>query len=66
MAVTTAPTTAAPTPYEPVPLIAYAPPEPIPLDADIPGTTSCKSSRSLIIFVCISSALKASTEIARS
>ena len=43
MLVTIEPTTAAPTPYEPIPLILYAEPDPTPLATPKPGTTSAKS-----------------------
>ena len=46
MLVTSDETTAAPIPYEPIPLIVKADPEPIPLPISKPGTTSAKSERS--------------------
>ena len=39
-------TTAAPTPYDPIPLITKPEPEPIPFATSKPGTTSAKSERS--------------------
>ena len=41
-------TTAAPTPYDPIPLITKPEPEPTPLAVSKPGTTSAKSERSYI------------------
>ena len=59
-------TTAAPTPYDPIPRIVKADPEPIPLATSKPGTTSAKSERSYICSAAILSESKAEMETAMS
>ena len=48
MLVTIELTTAAPTPYDPIPLITKPEPDPTPLAVSKPGTTSAKSDKSYI------------------